>query len=387
MEKSNHWKKKLLRIGSYVLVAALASFVTCFAIYNGSGNKLTVLRTLIDQCFIGEVDHQALEDGAAQGMVDALPDRWSYYIPASQMEANEERMQNAYVGVGITISLREDGTGCDVLLVEPTGGAREAGILPGDILTHVEGQLVAALGIEGARDLVRGKENTQVELTVQRDGQAYTYQVTRRSIQMQVASGQLLDGDIGYISIVNFNERCAQETIAQIEDLIEQGAEAFIFDVRFNPGGFKTELVDLLDYLLPEGDLFRSQFYNGEETVDTSDGACLQMPMAVLINGESYSAAEFFAAALSEYDWATLIGEPTVGKGYFQNTIELGDGSAVALSIGKYFTPNGVCLEEVGGLQPDVEAPVDAQTAASIYADLLPPEEDPQVQAAVEALR
>ena len=387
MEKSNNWKKKLLRIGSYVLVAALASFATCFVIFNGSGSKLTVLRNLIDQCFIGEIDHQALEDGAAQGMVDALPDRWSYYIPASQMEANEERMNNAYVGVGITISLREDGTGCDILLVEPTGGAREAGILPGDILTHVEGQLVADLGIEGARNLVRGKENTQVELTVQRDGQAYTYQVTRRGIQVQVASGQLLDGDIGYISIVNFNERCAQETIARIEDLVEQGAKALIFDVRFNPGGFKTELVELLDYLLPEGDLFRSQFYNGKETVDTSDAACLQMPMAVLINGDSYSAAEFFAAALSEYDWATLVGEPTVGKGYFQNTIELGDGSAVALSVGKYFTPNGVCLEDVGGLQPDVEALVDEQTAASIYADLLPPEEDPQVQAAVEALR
>ena len=386
MQKSNNWKKTLLRIGSYVLVAALASFVTCFAIYNGSGNKLIVLRTLINQCFIGEVDQQALEDGAAQGMVDALPDRWSYYIPASQMQANEEHMQNAYVGVGITVSMREDGTGGDILLVEPTGGAREAGILPGDILTHVEGQPVADIGIEGVRNLVRGEENTQVELTVQRDGQAYTYQVTRRSIQVQVASGQLLDGNIGYISIVNFNERCAQETIAQIEDLIEQGAKALIFDVRFNPGGYKEELVDLLDYLLPEGDLFHSQFYNGQETVDTSDAACLQMPMAVLINGDSYSAAEFFAAALAEYDWATLVGDPTVGKGYFQNTIELGDGSAVALSVGKYFTPNGVCLEDVGGLQPDVEVPVDAQTAASIYADLLPPEEDPQVQAAVEAL-
>ena len=387
MEKSNNWKKILLRIGSYVLVAAFASFVTCFAIYNGSGNKLIVLRTLINQCFIGEVDQQALEDGAAQGMVDALPDRWSYYIPVSQMQANEEHMKNAYVGVGITISVREDGTGCDILLVEPTGGAREAGVLPGDILTHVEGQPVADVGIDGVRSLVRGEENSQVELTVQRDGQAHTYRVTRRSIQVQVASGQLLDGDVGYISIVNFNERCAQETIAQIEDLIEQGAKAFIFDVRFNPGGYKDELVDLLDYLLPEGNLFHSQFYNGQETVDTSDAACLQMPMAVLINGDSYSAAEFFAAALSEYDWATLVGEPTVGKGYFQNTIDLGDGSAVALSVGKYFTPNGVCLEEVGGLQPDVEVPVDAQTAASIYADLLPPEEDPQVQAALEALR
>ena len=137
-------------------------------------------------------------------------------------------------------------------------------------------------------------------------------------------------------------------------------------------------MVEVLDYLLPEGPLFRSVDYNGREDLDKSDADCLEMPMAVLINGGTYSAAEFFAAALREYDWAVTVGEPTTGKGYYQTTIELGDGSAVQLSTGAYTTPKGVNLTEVGGLKPDVPAaPADTVVAT---------EEDPQILAAMGAL-
>ena len=153
-----------------------------------------------------------------------------------------------------------------------------------------------------------------------------------------------------------------------------------------NPGGFADELVELLDYLLPEGDLFRTVSYDGKEQVDTSDADFLDMPMAVLVNGDSYSAAEFFAAALQEYEAAIVVGEPTVGKGYYQNTIQLGDGSAVALSTGKYFTPKGNSLADVG-VTPDVRAEVDEETAANIYYGLCTTAEDPQIQAAVNALK
>ena len=125
----------------------------------------------------------------------------------------------------------------------------------------------------------------------------------------------------------------------------------------------------------------------GEELVDTSDEKCLEMPMMVLMNGDSYSAAEFFAAALSEYEWAKLIGQPTTGKSHFQYTLELYDGSAVNLSVGKYLTPKGVSLADVGGLKPDVEVPVDEETYEAIYAGQLKPEEDPQILAAVEVLK
>lgn len=387
MKKRIDWAKILLRILTYVLVAVVTCVSTMYLMLQQSGGKLTALRFLINNCFIGEVDQETLDDGAAAGMVDALPDRWSYYIPASEMLANTEHMENAYVGIGVTIMVREDNKGLDIIQVEPAGGAREAGVLPGDVLVAVEGQQVSELGTDGTRALIRGEENTQVNITVERDGQKLDFTVTRKQLLVQVATGEMLEGNVGYVTIANFNDRCAQETIARIEELIAQGATSLLFDVRFNPGGYKDELVKLLDYLLPEGDLFRSQLYTGEEAVDTSDEKCLEMPMAVLVNGDSYSAAEFFAAALDEYDWAVLVGEPTVGKGYFQSTFDLGDGSAVALSVGKYFTPNGRCLEDEGGLTPEVTVEVDLETASKIYAGVLETTEDPQIQAALEALK
>ena len=196
----------------------------------------------------------------------------------------------------------------------------------------------------------------------------------------------MLEDKIGLVTIANFDERCAEETIAAIEELCNQGATALVFDVRNNPGGYKREMVEVLDYLLPEGALFRTVDYRGREDVDTSDASCLDIPMAVVVNLHSYSAAEFFAAALDEYDAAVIVGEKTFGKGYFQNTYRLSDGSAVTLSVGKYFTPKGNSLAGVG-LTPDVEHIVDEETAALIAAGLVTPEEDPQIIAAVNALK
>ena len=176
--------------------------------------------------------------------------------------------------------------------------------------------------------------------------------------------------------------------VACIEEMIEQGATKLLFDVRFNGGGYKSELVDVLDYLLPEGKLFISEDYTGTVETDTSNASCLRMPMAVLINDYTYSAAEFFAAALEEYEWAFTVGQHTVGKGHFQWTIPLSDGSAVALSVGRYYTPiKEINLEKEGGLEPTIPVEVDLDTAALIYAGLLSPMEDPQVLAALEALK
>ena len=388
MKKSTKIINFILKTVSYILVAALASGVTYFLAARSYGSsKLLQLEALIMEQFIGEADQTAMEDAAAAAMVDALGDRWSYYIPASQYASHVEQMQNSFVGIGVTIMALEDGSGLEIQGLEPTGGALEVGIQIGDIIVAVDGQEVAEVGMDAAVDLVRGEENTTVKITVLRGETRIDYDVVRKLIQVQVASGQMLPGNIGLVKITDFNERCADETIAVIDGLLAQGADSLIFDLRFNPGGYKNELVEVLDYLLPEGDLFRSLFYTGEETVDKSDAKCLKMPMAVLVNGSSYSAAEFFAAALSEYEWATVVGQPTVGKSYFQHTIQLMDGSAVGLSVGKYFTPKGVSLAEVGGLQPDILVEVDDETAAKIYAGLLPYEEDPQIQVAIQALQ
>lgn len=390
MEKHSSWKSVLKRTLVYVLVAAVASGATFFFCLQGNAatrSKLDQLEMLILNYYIADADQTVMEDAAADAMVNALGDRWSYYIPASQYAAHQEQMNNAYVGIGVTISVREDKAGFDVEQVEAEGSAKEAGILPGDIITHVEGQSAAELGTTGVKNLIRGEEGTPVSITVLRDGETLNFAVLRKTIRVTVAEGKLLDGNIGLVSIRNFDERCAEETIAAVESLIQQGAQSLIFDVRNNPGGYKVQMVEVLDRLLPEGVLFRSLDYAGREQVETSDENCLEMPMAVLVNGDSYSAAEFFAAALAEYDWAVVVGEPTTGKGYFQNTFLLSDGSAVGLSIGKYFTPKGVSLAEEGGLQPEILSEVDEKQAALIYAGLLSPEEDPQIQAAVSALR
>ena len=381
--------KKLLQILSYVLVATLASCLTLLFVVPKAARgttKLDELRAIIDQMFIGEADPVKLEDGAAEGMVNALGDRWSYYIPADQYGAYDEQMKNAYVGIGITVVVREDGQGFDVQKVTEGGPAEEAGLLPGDIVVGVDGVDVKTKPIDDLTAMIKGEANTTVQIGILRNGETLNFTVQRRQIKVAVAKGQMLEGNVGLVTIVNFDSRCAEETIAVIDDLLEQGAEYLLFDVRYNPGGYKSELVKVLDYLLPEGPLFRSLYYNGKETVDSSGASCLEVPMAVLVNGSSYSAAEFFAAAIREYEAGFIVGTQTVGKGYFQNTMRLSDGSAVGLSVGKYFTPNGVCLADVGGLTPDVVVEVDDETAYAIYAGTLEPMDDPQIAAAVERL-
>ena len=385
MTNGNLFKK----IIGYVLVAAISSAATFGVIfYVGYQNrtKLDELNSLIDIYYIGEPNKGAMEEAAAYAMIEAMGDKWSYYIPARDYASYMEEMNNAYVGIGVTVSLTADKTGLEVKTVEEGGSAKEVGIRPGDVIIAVEGERITDLGMSGATVRIKGEENTAVTLTVRRGEEEMSFTPTRRRVEVVVAAGQMLPENIGLVTINNFDGRCAQETIAAIEALVEKGAKALIFDVRFNPGGYKKELVEVLDYLLPEGVLFHSQDYTGAEAFDYSDADCLELPMAVLINADSYSAAEFFAAALDEYDWAFTVGANTTGKGYFQSTFQMTDGSAVGLSVGKYFTPKGVSLAEVGGLQVDLPVAVTEEMDALIYGGLLSPEEDPQIQAAVERL-
>ena len=382
-------KEKLLHFGSYVLVALLATVATLTMVQLEIGlkpSKLEQLEALIEEKFIAEADPEILADAAADAMVKATGDRWSYYIPAGEYEAYREQSENAYVGVGMTIQATEDGSGFLIVDLVSGGPAEEAGLQIKDLLIRVGDTDVRNLTASEVRTLVKGEENTYVSLTILRQGTNETISVERRKVKTPVATFEMLEDQIGLVTIENFDERCAEESIAAIETLLENGAEKLIFDVRHNPGGFADELVKLLDYLLPEGDLFRTVRYDGKEHVDTSDADCLEMPMAVLVNSASYSAAEFFAAALREYEAAVVGGEQTVGKGYFQITYQLSDGSAVALSSGKYFTPKGISLAETG-VTPDVVVIPEEKEAEGIYYGTLQPQEDPQIQAAIRALK
>ena len=381
---------RMIRFMSYVLTASVAVLVTLTSLMPQiqripvGDSKLSELMALIDQRYVDDVDLSRLEDVGANAIIGALGDRWSFYISAEDMAEYNEKKNNSYVGIGVTITQNADKSGLNVQEVTPGGSAEAAGVQAGDVIIAVGGQPIAGMDLNAIGDLIRGEVNTEVSLTLKRGEEELTVSVKRQRIKTPVAVATLLEGNIGLVQIKNFNANSASETIAAVKSLREQGSEKLIFDVRNNGGGYAEEMVNILDYLLPAGDLFRTVDYEGKETVETSDASCLDIPMAVLVNGRSYSAAEFFAAALSEYDAATVVGEQTSGKGYFQVTFELSDGSAVALSIGKYFTPKGNSLEGIG-ITPNVVVPVDEKTAAAIYAGTLDPMEDPQILRAIQA--
>lgn len=379
--------KKLITVLSYLTTAMAACAVTLLVTIGKTpgSTKLDQVEYLIQNRFIEEADMEKAEDAAATAMIDSLGDRWSYYLSAADYATHKEQVENAYVGIGITISPEENSQGFLILAVQKDSGAEAAGLLAGDIITSAESQDVRGMTTAQLRDIIRGKEGTSVSLEITRDSEVLRVQVTRMRILTEVVRYEMLGNSIGLIAISNFDARCADETIAAIEALREQGAQALIFDVRNNPGGYATELVKVLDYLLPEGDLFRTLDYAGRETVDKSDASFLDMPIAVVCNEDSYSAAEFFPAAIQEYGAGTIVGMPTCGKGYFQYTYELSDGSAVGLSTGKYFTPSGKSL--IGtGIQPDVVVEVDDETRAKIAYGTLDAKDDPQIQAAVDIL-
>ena len=377
-------KKKILTVLSYMAVAVAAVALTlCFTAKPAHYTKLEELADLLEQRFIDGVDRTKMEDAAADAMINSLGDRWSYYIPASEYADYVAQKKNAYVGIGVTISEKEHG-----YLIEKVaegGPAEEAGLLAGDIIIAVGGTNVAGMDVSEGKRLVQGKADTTVQITVLRGQEQKTFTVKRATVKTPVATATMLHGNIGLVKIANFNSNCAKETIAAVESLMEQGATALVFDVRNNGGGYAAEMNKVLDYLLPEGEIFRTLDYTGKEEITRSDAKCLEIPMAVLVNGSSYSAAEFFAAALQNWQGGKVVGEKTSGKGYFQVVYELSDGSAVGVSIGKYFTPQGVSLEGVG-ITPDMTVSVTQEQAAAIYAGTLDPMEDPQILAAIAAL-
>lgn len=387
---------KAMRVLSYVgtllLGVALTIAILPKAFYRntagstqGGSSKLDQLGDLLEEYYIEGVDRKTIDDAAAAAMIEASGDRWSFYIPAEQYASFLEQNANAYVGIGVTIQLNEEEKALEVIAVTPGGPAEEAGIQVRDFIVEANGQNCFDIGLTETTSIVKGKENTEVTLLIRRDGQEQTLNVMRRKVDVPVATWKMLESGYGLITIENFDSKCAKESIEAIEALMELDAKGIIFDVRFNGGGYQHELVKLLDYILPEGPLFRSESYDGKVTVDESDAGCIEIPMAVLVNGESYSAAEFFAAALQEYDYALVIGEPTSGKGHYQVNFPLSDGSAASISIGRYTTPNGVNLEGVG-LTLDQELILSEEQFADLYYGQLDPEADPQVQAAVSAL-
>mgnify|MGYP002341928383 FL=1 len=382
------WQKSLILVLAFAVAILGSAIVTMQLTYREqtpAEAKTAEISAYLDRFFIDDYDEEKLADAAASAMVEATGDRWSYYLTAEEKSSYDEQMQNAYVGIGVTITAQEELGGMRIEAVTADGPAEEAGLLTGDIITEVEGEKTLDLGMTGTRTKVRGEEGTFVTLTILRGEESFPVSVERRSIQTPVATYEMLDGQIGYIKIANFDTRCAEETNAAMDELIAQDAKALIFDVRNNGGGYKNELVKVLDKILPEGILFQSEDYQGSKQIDRSDADCIDLPMAVLVNQDSYSAAEFFAAAIQEYDWGTVVGTKTVGKGNFQTAFTLSDGSMLNLSIGKYYTPQGRSLTDTG-ITPDVEIALSDEDGAKLYYGQLEKADDAQLQAAIREI-
>ncbi len=341
--------------------------------------------TVIEQNFVGDWDADTLMDGAISGMVGSLGDRWSHYLTAEQYEA----YQNAdaeFVGIGVTVTPVPDSQRLQISSVYSDSPAQEAGIAPYDIIISVDGIDVETLGYQGAVNRVRGEEYTVVSLTLIRaaDETTYTVNVTRRAVKAERVTSEILDGDIGYIRVRSFNERVDEEFASALNQLLDAEIGGLIVDVRYNPGGRLDVLVSMLDQFLDECNLITLRRKDGTEVQYSAKDGKADLPLIVLVNGESYSAAEFFAVCLSEYDRVQTVGDSTTGKGYAQVPIELSGGSAIVLSVEEYFTPTGRSLAGVG-YEPDVVLEVPPEESAS-FTDPLH-KGDRQFEKAVDLMR
>ena len=333
--------------------------------------KYLEIKNVIDEKYVGTVNEENVSAAAFDAMVSALGDQWSYYMSPSEYSAYKLYSANQYVGLGVQVDKDAETGGLKITGVNSGTPADNAGLEVGDIILAVAGTDITGMTVGDARSFISSNLGESVKLKIRdKDGNESELSVNCELIYTSPVTYRMLSGSIGYVQILNFDSGAADAAIKAIETLLGQGALGFVFDVRTNPGGLLSELTALLDYLLPSGNIFISVDKAGNQTPTESDSVCLDMPMAVLVNADTYSAAEFFAAALQDYNWAEIVGERTTGKSRSQQTIELSDGSAVHLSTARYLTPAGIDLAEQGGLIPDQEVALTATGDAQLNAAL-----------------
>ena len=342
----------------------------------------------IGESYIGQFEIDEISAEAMRAAVISLGDRWSYYMTPSEYSVFLDRTNNRFAGIGVGVAI--DGTlaGMKVLYVYKGSPAEAGGVVAGDMITAIDGGGIAGISIDEMRALLARPIGETVELTVLReDGTAADIFIVYEYVFVEPVSYEMIGYDIGYISIVNFDEGAADGFITAVDALVANGAAAFIFDVRSNNGGRVTELTAILDYLLPEGEIFVAVVKNGDEDVTYSGPEMIDMPAVVLVNDQSYSAAEYFAATLGEYGYAYVVGEHTTGKNRIQRTYELPGGGALHISTGQYLTKNRVSLFDAGGLQPDYEVSLTDEEYTLFVSGRLNMDEDPQLQKAIKLLK
>lgn len=315
-------------------------------------NSLQLLDTYVRDNYFGKIDETELNDGILKGYVAGLDDKYSRYLSAD--EYIDEQNENAGELIGLGLTLSEDESGyirIDSIIADSP--AIESGIQNGDIIISVDGVDVIETGFNEAVEAMNGSEGTSITLTVRRNGVDTDYTFTRRSIELVTVTGELIDGYIGYIKIDGFKQNTPEQFINTLQHLTSNGAKALIFDLRDNPGGLVESVEECLDPLLPEGVIAMAEYKDGHsETIVYSDSSELDMPMTVIVNKNTASAAELFAASLRDFGKAELVGEKTYGKGVMQITTEMENGGAVVLTVAEYRTTVSECYDKIG-LNPD----------------------------------
>ncbi len=353
---------KKISLGFAISLIAIASAVTFiltsfFSLqsFNKKFEKYDSLQeidTLVHENFYGDIDENDINNGILKGYISGLNDKYSRYLTAD--EYTDEKSDNAGEMTGLGITVKKDDSGyIKVTEIMPDSPASESDIKIDDLIVSVNGNDVLETGFEKSMEIMSEKDNTEVSIIVRRDGVDKTYKLTRRPIEMVTVTGEMLDNYIGYIKISGFKQNTPQQFNDALDEIIQNGAKGIIFDLRENGGGLVDALEDCLDPLLPEGTIATAEYSDGNsKTIVYSDKSEINIPMVVIVNEHTASAAELFAASLKDFGKADIVGETTYGKGVMQSTIELSNGGAVVLTIAKYKTTISECYDGIG-ITPD----------------------------------
>mgnify|MGYP000512152404 FL=1 len=319
--------------------------------------KLNYLEELIDKEYLDEKDESSLREGLYAGLLAGLKDPYSTYYTAEQYKELNTSNEGSYVGIGAVLQ-KDDAGGAKIIQLYEGGPGEQVGLKKGDVIKAVDGTDVTDKETSDIASMVRDSEKDSVMLTIQRENEEKTrdVKVEIRDVEIQTVSHEMLSEDTGYIRISEFSEVTSDQYKKAFADLKDQGMKKLVVDLRDNPGGLLTAVCGVLRQILPEGLIVYTEDKNGKREEETCDGKNkLDMPLAVLVNGNSASASEIFAGAVKDYGIGTIVGTTTYGKGVVQTIHSLTDGSAVKITIAKYFTPKGNDINKKG-INPDVEA-------------------------------
>jgi len=345
--------------------------------------KISQVHYAVNTRYIGEIDEDAAMNALLSGYIDGI-DKYGVYLNKSDYLEVNQSAEGKTSGIGATVRYVQASGSVKVERVRAGSPCDEAGVLAGDQIVAINGEDVAAIGYTAAAERLKATVGSEIKLSLLRDDKTLEISVTVEEYILETVTHQIIGDDTAVVAISEFDNNTAEDFIALMDSLKDKGISKFVFDVRNNPGGSLGAVVEVLDYILPEGTLCTTKDKTGEVETFTSDANALDGKIAVLINNTSYSGAELFAAAIRDFKAGTLVGVTTYGKGMAQDIIPLGDDTALYLSTNYYYPPNGKNYEGIG-VSPDKEVALTADLENRFYE--LTYSEDVQLQAAVEAVQ